>query len=193
MTIGVCSCEIGSDGSPCKHQYVLWSANIANCLNFIPIAHPEVRQKLAWIAIEQSLPLSYYSNLRTSCLSQEPVADKLPATTEPQQVTDIISPHNTEDLEGDDEHQEPDDTSFNEAAESLKKSFEKITEKLRHTRDPNLAKGILKFSKRVDSLVSSTMHSNLVAALFNFGSCELKKPGKRKKIRVQPNRKKSKA
>ena len=33
------------------------------------------------------------------------------------------------------------------------------------------------------------MHSNLVTALFNFGSDELLKKGKGKKIKVQPNRK----
>ncbi|PFX13343.1 hypothetical protein AWC38_SpisGene22577 [Stylophora pistillata] len=188
MTIGVCSREIGSDGGPCKHQYVLWSANIAICLNFVLIAQPKVRQKLAWIAIEQSLPLSYYSNLRTSGLTQVPDANQLPAAT--GQVPGTISLNNTEDLENDNNQQQPVDTNFDEAAECLKWSFEKITEKLGHTRDPNVAKGIFTFSKRADALVSSTMHSNLVTALFDFGSSELNKPGKRKKIRVQPNRKK---
>ena len=64
MTVGMCSCEVGKDGSPCKHQYVLWSANLAHCLNFVPISQPEERQKWAWIAIGESLPLSRYKNLR---------------------------------------------------------------------------------------------------------------------------------
>ena len=79
---------------------------------------------MAWIAIEQSLPLSYYRYLRTSSLSQAPDADQLPAATEPQKVSIIISPDSTEDLDGDNEHREPDDTRFDEAAEPLKKSFE---------------------------------------------------------------------
>ena len=79
---------------------------------------------MAWIAIEQSLPLSYYSYLRTSSLSQATDADQLPTATEPPKVSVIISPDNTEDLDGDNEHQEPDNTRFDEAAESLKKSFE---------------------------------------------------------------------
>ena len=63
-------------------------------------------------------------------------------------------------------------------------------QKLRSTKDPNVAKGILKFSKRVEALfTSSKMHSNLVSAVFNFGSDEILKEGKGKKIKVQPNRK----
>ena len=63
-------------------------------------------------------------------------------------------------------------------------------QKLRSTKDPNVAKGILKFSKRVEALfTSSKMHSNLVSAVFNFGSDEILKKGKGKKIKVQPNRK----
>ena len=55
---------------------------------------------------------------------------------------------------------------------------------------PNLAWGVIKFSKRVTSLTSArAMQSNLASALFTFGSSEVKKTGNGKKIRVQPNRK----
>ena len=64
MTIGSCSCEIRKDGSPCKHQYMLWTAKRAKCFNFVRINSPEDRQKLAKIAIGEALPLSYYIFLR---------------------------------------------------------------------------------------------------------------------------------
>ena len=64
MTIGLCSCEVGKDGSPCKHQFMLWAAKKAKCLNFVPVNCPEDRQKLAKIAIGEALPLSYYTSLR---------------------------------------------------------------------------------------------------------------------------------
>ena len=51
MSLGVCSCQTGKDGTPCKHQYVLWMANVAHCINFIPVTNPDSRQKLAWIAL----------------------------------------------------------------------------------------------------------------------------------------------
>ena len=59
MTIGSSSCEIGKDGSPCKHQYMLWTAKRAKCFNFVPIDSPEDRKKLAKIAIGEALPEFY--------------------------------------------------------------------------------------------------------------------------------------
>ena len=51
-------------------------------------------------------------------------------------------------------------------------------------------KGVIKFSKRVMNLAAATaMHSQLTTALFNFGSSEMSRVGKGKKIRFQPNRK----
>lgn len=190
MTIGICSCNIGKDGSPCKHQYVLWCAKIAYCINFVPISQPEIRQKLAWIAIEQSLPLSYYKNLRTPDDSSKPESDEILPENEAALQLNISSPDTQEGLVCEDRHSESEDECIDSAADALRKSCEQMTEKLKNTKDPNLAKGILKFSKRVMTLSTATaMHSNLVTALFNFGSAELKKTGKGRKIKVQPNRK----
>lgn len=194
MTIGTCSCEIGKDGSPCKHQYVLWSANLASCINFVPVSQPTMRQKLAWIAIERSLPLSFYNNLRT------PDDTSTPASSEaymPELSSDerAIQPSNSssslgEELRCEDQHVEIEDPSIDLAVDALNKSCEVIMQKRKSTKDPNLAKGIVKFSKRVATLsTSSTIQSNLIKALFDFGSDELLKKGKGKKIKVQPNRK----
>ena len=37
ITFGICSCMVGKDSSPCKHQYVLWVTNVGHCINFIPV------------------------------------------------------------------------------------------------------------------------------------------------------------
>ena len=68
IIIGTCSCAYEKDESPCKHQYVLGSANLA------PVCQPAVRQKLAWIAIERSLPLSFYISLCTPDDSSKPTS-----------------------------------------------------------------------------------------------------------------------
>lgn len=34
ITFGICSCMVGKDSSPCKHQYVLWVTNVGHCINF---------------------------------------------------------------------------------------------------------------------------------------------------------------
>ena len=64
MSIGTCSCERGKDGSPCKHQYLIWVAKLANCLNFVPIGCPELRQSLALVALGRTLPVNKYTLLR---------------------------------------------------------------------------------------------------------------------------------
>ena len=195
MTTGTCSCENGKDGSPCKHQYVLWSANLASCINFVPVSQPAMRQKLAWIAIERSLPISLYNNLRTPDDSTKPTSGETDMLELLPENEPAIQPSNSlsgveEELTCEDQQVETEDACIDLAADALSKSCEQIMQKLRSTKDPNLAKGILKFSKRVAVLsASSTMHSNLVTAVFNFGSDEILKKGKGKKIKVQPNRK----
>ncbi len=72
----------------------------------------------------------------------------------------------------------------------LRKSCYQIADKLRSTRVLNFPKRIVKFSKRVMTLTTSqAMHSDLTAALFDFGTSETRQFGKGEKIRVQPNRK----
>ena len=194
MTVGMCSCEVGKDGSPCKHQYVLWCSNIAHCINFVPVAQPDVRQKLAWIAIGESLPLSHHQPLRDQASKENEDSDCLavpvPADVQTLHPEDCACPEIPDGAMPEDSGDDSQDTSLASAAEMLKKSCDQIADKLRSTRDQNLAKGIVKFSKRVMTLTTSqAMHSNLTAALFDFGTNETRKSGKGKKIRVQPNRK----
>lgn len=195
MTLGMCSCEVGKDGSLCKHQCILWSANIGHCINFVPVTQPDVRQKLAWIAIGESLPLSHYNTLRPQDSQDNEGCEALPvselsnADVQTLQSEDCLAIEIPEQPMTEDNKNDSQDTCIASAAELLSKSCDRIAEKLRNTRDPNLAKAIIKFSRRVTTLTTSTMHSNLTTALFNFGSGELKKTGKGKKIRVQPNRK----
>ena len=66
MTVGICECFVGRDGSPCAHQYVLWSENVSDSVNFIPYFSKEERQRFARIAMGTALPLSYYENLHPS-------------------------------------------------------------------------------------------------------------------------------
>ena len=55
MSVGMRECFIGCDGSPCAHQFVLWSENIADSVNFIPL----YCQRSARIALGTALPLTY--------------------------------------------------------------------------------------------------------------------------------------
>ena len=35
MEIGHCECSVGIDGSPCWHQFILWSHGFSCCPNFL--------------------------------------------------------------------------------------------------------------------------------------------------------------
>ena len=65
MVTGICECPVGCDGSPCVHQYFLWSNSIAESSNFIPAFSEEKRQQFAKVALGFSLPLSYYEGLHS--------------------------------------------------------------------------------------------------------------------------------
>ncbi|KAK7883018.1 hypothetical protein WMY93_029192 [Mugilogobius chulae] len=95
MVLGCCSCDQGKDGSPCKHQYVLWASNISNNVNFIPVSSPLLRQKLAYIALGKSLPLQHYTTLRNKVSSAEPQPNNteylLPVREEPQPMETTVA------------------------------------------------------------------------------------------------------
>ena len=151
MTTGTCSCENGKDGSPCKHQYVLWSANLASCINFVPVSQPAMRQQLAWIAMERLRPLSFYNNLRSPDDSTKPTSGETDMLELFPKNESAIQPSNSpsgveEELMCEDQQVETEDACTDLAADTLSKSCEQIMQKLRSTKDPNLAKGILKFS-----------------------------------------------
>ena len=65
MSIGTCECYIGSDGSPCWHQFILWSNGMATSSNFLPHFDKFERKKYAEIAIGSSLETSYYDPLHS--------------------------------------------------------------------------------------------------------------------------------
>ena len=154
-----------------------------------------MHQKLAWIATERSLPLSFYNNLHTPDDSTKPTSGETDMPELCSENEPAIQPSNSpscveEELMCEDQQVETEDACIDLAADALSKSCEQIMQKLRSTKDPNLAKEIFKFSKRVAALSRcSTMHSNLVTAVFNFGSDETLKKEKGKKIKVQPNKK----
>ena len=51
MNTGFCQCQTGMNGSPCKHQYLLWVNKVLTAVNFLPIFSKEQRQMYADIAI----------------------------------------------------------------------------------------------------------------------------------------------
>ena len=86
MNIGRCECPVGSDGSPCFHQYLLWSKQIASNYNFIPKFDEKARQKFALIALGKSLNQEFYKPLHTSLLKTS--LDLEDQKTEPENTSE---------------------------------------------------------------------------------------------------------
>ena len=51
------------DGSPCFHQYLLWSRKMAKCFNFLPFFDAHQRQVFAKIALGDCLDITFYQSL----------------------------------------------------------------------------------------------------------------------------------
>ena len=66
MSIGICDCKSGCDGSSCAHQYFFWAKNISSGINFAPVFNKEDRQHFAKIAFGTALPLSFYEVLHSA-------------------------------------------------------------------------------------------------------------------------------
>ncbi len=178
MSIGVCSCVMGRDDSPCKHQYILWASNTAHCVNFVPVSNPQSRQKLACIAMGQTLPITYYTSLRAdsnnansnNVHSIEAEDQSHQANCAEQPDCQQISIDDPILIEAEDRLKEE---PIQEGITAVNRACESLVEKLKSTGDRNLAKGIKQFSARLVKL-SNGMPGSLVSALFNFGADEMR-------------------
>ena len=63
MELGICNCDVGNDGSPYKHQYVVWKNHLSSS-NFVPYFSQAERKLCSYIAIGEALPDAYYESLR---------------------------------------------------------------------------------------------------------------------------------
>ena len=75
MSVCMCECYIGCDGSPCAHQFVLWSENTADSVNFVPFTSTDEHQRLARIAIGKDLQLTIHEPLYSSVRNEVDVVD----------------------------------------------------------------------------------------------------------------------
>ena len=63
MNSNVCECQVGRNGSVCKHQYILWSLKLSKSSNFIPFLDASERQRYSTIANGSCLALSSYEGI----------------------------------------------------------------------------------------------------------------------------------
>lgn len=189
MDIGICNCEIGSDGSVCKHQYILWAHKLAKSESFIPFLSAEERKGYAYIAIGKSLPDSYYDGVHSLDSSDqlqphEQTFEEQDSFTKKDQERQQYTGQSRMEIER---------TTAEECKVKLEKTTEYLMEKINSRKnDQAFLNGLLKFCDRVEKFPTS----RLTSLFHSFGSStstsrnvtissKLQK-AKRGKIFVQP-------
>ena len=166
MTLGVCECSIGTSGSPCKHQYILWSLRKANCPNFIPVFDPLEREKFAFIALGESCEPQMYEGLHDRVLRQ----------TNMSAHPDANNVSINEDVPVDAQQRDIGETSPNVSnlLEEALGCIKKVSEDLKDASkigDKNLLLGVIKFSKRVGKMTQDKMSQGQLATALHTFAC----------------------
>ena len=191
MALGLCGCFIGMDGSPCKHQYVLWYNKVDTCPNFLPFFSPSERMHAGTVATGRALPLHMY----------EGVHDR----TNPSQQTSILcTPAMPDAIDGDDlaqpgEEEGPsspviptNDNNLSSAKETLELAFQNLLSHVDNA-DSSYCKALKVFADQTGKLNPA----QLTTALQKFGkpfwsakrnaAHSVLKRAQRCKIGVQPS------
>ena len=166
MINGICSCPVGWNGSPCKHQYVIWASRISQSKNFLPYSEKEERQKYAMIAIGETLPLRSYEGLHEQVAphgstnndnrgnelteSTESSNEEIGSDTEENESHDFITDA------GEDENLI---RLKEEAKDALMANVNFLMEKI-DSGEKSLSTGIIKFAKRCKSIPISKLPSS---------------------------------
>ncbi|XP_066923705.1 uncharacterized protein [Clytia hemisphaerica] len=100
MSIGVCECVAGRDGSPCWHQCILWKEGFARSGNFLPKFDKFERKRFAEIALGESLDISYYESIHSDINIHDPEIYKS-TNLESTNDQNMKQPRNIEEAFGD--------------------------------------------------------------------------------------------
>lgn len=178
MSTGICACQIGRDGSPCKHQFILWSNQLSESRNFLPYFNSEERQKYAVIATGSALDISYYEGLHDSSLAVTSSSSEVRSQRE-----SLSSPRfQSQTFDSSSSEAEPSMRVVTHAQEKLQGAFDYLHNIL-STGDNSVINGEIKFSERIQKIPISRLPS----ALHEFGkeAYGIKRKS-RSKIFVQP-------
>ena len=158
MNLGICECEVGKTGGPCKHQFILWTNQKATSTNFIPIFSAEQRKNMAEIAIGKSLSNEFYAGLHDFKTIEN---NELLATLEPDTAVELVT--NSSHLTDTDISlviEQRDDSGKLEALEALDEAYEAIRSKI-EIGDISLHHGVKKFNKRIQKMNTSQLSTHL--------------------------------
>lgn len=189
MNTGICQCSVGLDGSPCKHQFILWANKLSDGVNFLPVFSKIQRQMFAKIAIGSSMPLDLYEGLHDRLISG-------PESVTVSEENLVVAETSGFEERGNrrsaltERNNIPDLITVDECKHAIDDALESVKCKLDVT-DQNFLRGILKFSGRVKKMPKSKLttcfHSFGAAGIYNTRSTATSiVKAKRGKIHVQP-------
>ena len=169
MTVGVCTCPQGIDGSPCSHQAAISIHYGTASINCIPTIAPSIRQIYAQIAlgVKATTNLSFYVGLHdvnSSPSSVEmfhadftsPSFDRIRAESRADNIDTDMSVSEMEDFRQRVQHT---CLQIDKIADDLKKKVEVANEQLLF--------GVEKFTSRYEKLKGSI--PLLTSSLHRFG------------------------
>ena len=73
MDMLTCTCGVGRNGAPCKHQYIIWLHLQKQGSAFLPYLSATERREYSFLAIGDYLPDNYYESLHEISSSLEPL------------------------------------------------------------------------------------------------------------------------
>jgi len=185
MSVGFCTCVLGSAGSPCSHQAAVAINFRRASINFIPSMHPESRKLMAYIALGDKAEddMSFYAAI-SQASDEKSFCDKKKFTEVKEEESNMISfmPTNIDEDENgvvedgtyeiSEEMITEEDASVvrnSETLSQLKVVTEEMTKYLQQKdQDYNMVLGIEKFVKRYQDLCTNSTTAKLASALHQF-------------------------
>ena len=142
MSVGVCSCTAGQDGSPCSHQAAVVRHYGVPSINCIPTLSPQIRQEIATITLGSNAIQNYqfYASLRQ----------------EKQEIKVPVPSHDDQDFSG---------TAWDLVRSMAIDADEPIEEG--NSSEPNIIDDIPEFTSKIDEFAadikSRMQHTPLIA------------------------------
>ncbi|KAJ8247334.1 hypothetical protein GJAV_G00245110 [Gymnothorax javanicus] len=91
MVHGMCTCHVGLNGAPCKHQYAVMKYHNIRSFNFLPVNDERMRIHLLYLATgTKNVPEGWFSSLGSRPDVIDPPQEVLPGSTECASTEELV-------------------------------------------------------------------------------------------------------
>ena len=174
MSIGICSCMGGQDGSPCSHQAAIVKHHGVPSVNCIPTLLSSTRQQIAVIAIRcKAIQESqFYASLHQEKIESVFDSNMLPGGEE------FVGPgwdliRSSANIDDTDEGKSPINTSNDQASEDLEDKIKEFSADItaRGKENPQICQAMQTFLRRYDTITKTGtfVNARITSALHRCG------------------------